>query len=214
MLSQAIDSGIERAPNWESIVGIDKVGGVNLPTAYGWLDLADAKQFYIQGPAYSNYLAACPRPIMPNTGKLSLLLEVMVDENATHVAEALEFDTRISIGGLNYNFSSQFNYATGFWQISNQEGGWTNTEFVFSEPDPWTWTSLRFDYSFNLATLKYSYLSMRAGNLNYYVPPSMGNLTPTKLGWTDTCNLQIQQDLAAEGGAFKLFTKNIGYVWS
>jgi hypothetical protein len=210
-MNHIIDASIETLP-WEKHVGKD-IGGVS-PTSYGWNDLAEARELYIAGPAYADWLAACHRAILPNDGNLSLVFDVMTDSAAPQVAQALEFDTRLSVLGLNYNFSSQFNYQTGAWQISDDKGNWVNTGWKPGKFQPDIWYGVQFDYSFNLAAKKFAYLGARAGVKQFLVPSALQNISPIPLNWADSCSLQMQLDLSSTGGAFSIFVRNVRYLWS
>lgn len=199
---------------WDAHVGPD-IGGVE-PTSYGWRDHPldpPVREFYVQGPKYSDWLAACHRPVLPNTGKLGLQFELFVDQNSQSVAQAIEIDTKLAIAGQMYNFSSQFNYATGIWQVSDFVGSWVNTPCKFLKFRPSRRYDMAFDYVFDTAKKAYAFVRMSGPDFAF-VGPMLPPLLASPTTWKDSCSLQVQQDLAGNGGAYSIYLRNIRYVWS
>jgi hypothetical protein len=212
-----VDDNLELVDEWSAKVGPDISGNPHFvaPISYGSRMLAVGREFYTVGKPWADWLASLHRPIMQNTGKLALMFEFMTDINAPSVAQALEFDTRISIGGFNYNFSSQFNYIKGgLWQISGQDASWQDTEFNPGIFEPNVWHPVRFEYSFDVIGHVYSFISVSIGTKRYMVPETMQNLRAPNKRWTDLCGLQVQQDLNKKGGSFSEYLHGIRYIWS
>lgn len=208
-----IDDQLELLP-WEAHVGAD-IGSVS-PVTYGWrLTPENVVEFYTTAPSYADWLAAVHRPICPNTGKLTLEFDLATDSFAVTAAQALEFDTRVSIAGMNYNLSSQFNYnKNGVFQISNQAGSWIDTAWIPGKFNPYQWYTIVYSYSFDTVAKTSSFLSASLDGKVFVVAAALQNVPATNLGWADSCSLQVQQDLAAGGGHFAMWLRNIRYIWS
>lgn len=207
---EAVDNILEEKP-WgkNSGPGI----GDGIPDDYG-TDLI--REYHVKGKAYTSWLSGCHRPVLANTGKLSLGFDLMTDDKTPLSAQALEFDTRLVIGKNDYNFGSQFNYQRGgLWQVWVNKT-WVDTTFKPGLFTPWKWYTVRFDYSFDVINKKYSYeaANVSPAIIGYAVPVTFKNLTATPLNWTDTCNFQVQQDLNYKAGEFTIYIKNAGYTWT
>ena len=209
-----LDTHLELLTSWKPPIVGPSIGGTP-PTIYGYDQSFPQMRFYTNGPAYSDWLAANARPVLPNTGFVTLSFQLMIDGNVANAAQALEFDTRISVGGWNYNFSSQINIAAKWQlQISGADGGWANTGFTVPTLAPSVWHTFSYSYWFNTTTQKYSIISVTIDGAVYVIPPSLQNLSPQNLGWSDSCSIQVQQDLGSKGGAFSQLMRNIQYAWS
>lgn len=207
-----IDAELEKRADWEKKVGAD-IGGVS-PTSYGWNQWPDCMKFYTSGKAYSDWLAALHRPVLPNTGNLALSFDLMTDSFAPQCAQAIEFDTRVSLAGMNYNFSAQVNYALGgVLQLSDAKGNWQDTDFRPGKFLPFVWTPIRMVYQFDTHLQIYATVEVRIG-LQRWKSPTKIALAPLPLNWEDSCSLQIQQDLGSTGGAFAIYIRNAQYEWS
>lgn len=208
-----IDSDLQNVRTWKTEIA--NVGGKQPPDAYG-IDqsVSGYARFFTQGKPYSNILFALPRPILPNTGYLQLKSTLTVDSLTSTYAQALEFDTRVSVGKLNYNFSSQINYAErGMLQISAANGDWVDTGFAIGRLAPLVPHTLDYSYYFDTTTKKYSFLYLVLDGKRYVIPPKFQNLAPTSLDWEDTCNLQVQLDLGSMAGSFSHLMTDVRYVW-
>lgn len=214
-----IDSNLEANPNWNKLAN-SGVGGPKPyvpPDDFGMNVIQSdiEREFYISGPAYTDGLFSLHRPIMPNTGKLALQFELRTDEDTTINAQALEFDTRLAIGKFGYNFSSQFNYQKGgVWQAFIKDRGWVDTPFKPGKFSPDQWYPIRFDYSFDTAKKLFSFISVAVGVTPFILPIQFHNLAATPLAWVDSCNLQMQLDLAYKGGSYRTRVRRISYLWS
>jgi hypothetical protein len=207
------DSQLQAITGWKQEVGAN-IGGVS-PTSYGFYLFGEMMVFYTEGTAYADWLAAISRPICPNSGKLSLAFEVIVDEDSLTSAQALEFDTKLSIASYIYNFSSQLNYAEGgTLQISNAAGSWIDTGFKPGKLTPLTWHTFVFNYSFNTSTKTYSFVSAEIDGVLYTIPANLQNLKAVESNWADSANFQVQLDLNSVGGSFSEALQNVEYVWN
>jgi hypothetical protein len=205
------DTQLELLP-WESHVGAN-IGGIQ-PTSYGTRLLPGAREFFTVGGKYADWLAAVHRPICPNAGYLTLTFELMTDAACPVVAQALEFDTRISLAGMNYNLSSQFNYAEGgAFQITDKSGSWIDSGWKPGKFTPYIWYPITLAYEFDVAKKAYSYLSAGIGPGAFQIPKQLQGVPAVALAWADSCSLQVQQDLAGAGGGYSIFTRNMTYTW-
>jgi len=210
---QDVDLHLEQG--WEKKVGPDIGGPVPFlpPDAYGFVQGTTAMRFDIRGKAYTDWLAALHRPLLLNTGHLSLMFELMTDLNALTVAQAIEIDTRISAAGWNFNHSFQNNYQSGgMLQISGQDNNWVDTGIKFGKFQPRAWYAIGLHYSFDAVAFNYRTERIQVGDETFDL--SLPTLKAQKLGWTDGAHLQVQQDLAASGGSYSIYTRNMRYIWT
>lgn len=209
-------------PNWESHVGQD-IGGPTDPITHKFIppDLyiatlsGDVTQFYIKGKPFTCWLAANHRPLLPNTGGLTLSLELMTDRNTLDVCQEIEIDTRISSGGWDFNHSFRINYLRGgILQISDgtlPTAKWLDTGIVYGKLDPRCWYRLSLDYSFDV--IGQTYRTTRITINDEWWDLSQSAWKSQKLGWSDGAHLQVQQDLNGAGGWFNIYTRNMTYTW-
>lgn len=206
-----IDTQLEQRTDWQKKVGAD-IGGV-APDSYGWMQTAEAMKFYTKGKAYADWLAACHRPYLPNTGRLTLALELMTDVLAPTAAQAIELDTRIAIAGNDNNCSFQNNYARGgMLQLSGQDGNWVDTGVMYGKFTPRQWYAIRLHYGFDVTMLTYRTDRIDINDEVFY--PTLPTLKAVKLGWSDGAHLQVQQDISSTGGGFDMYIRNMRYEWS
>jgi hypothetical protein len=207
---KTVDQNLE-TETWNTHVG-PAIGG-NPPESYGTQLIDGVRKFFVTGGPYSDWLASCHRPLPVNTGGLSLNFLLKTDDKAPLVAQALEFDTRVSVAKLNYNFSSQFNYQRGgMFQIS-VNGKWVDTGIKPGVFIPSIWIPIQLDYAFDVVRQRYSTLAVSVNGVKSSVPTMLQNLTPTNLGWADSCSMQVQQDLNSKGGSFAMYLDGITYTW-
>lgn len=195
-----IDSGLELLP-FEQHVGSD-IGGV-APTNYGsrlvpggWLE------FYTNGPSYADWLGAIHRPVCSYgpVANLSLAFDLCVDPSTD--VQCREIDTIVSLAGMKYNQSAQFNEAANQFQIVDKNGVWINPGWSpgklapLSPNAPMISTPVQFNYSFDFANKVSSFLSAAATT------------------WADRCSLQVQLDIAGAPGLFAMWMRNVRYEWS
>lgn len=206
-----VDANLETLTSWEKHVGPD-IGGVP-PLVYGWNQTADAMEFYTNGPAYSDWLAALHRPVLPGTLQ-SLSFELMVDGDSPMASQAIEIDTKLAIGGHMYDFSSQFNYAEGgMWQIVNAKELWVDTGFRPGRFQPDIWYPIRFGYGYNLGTKQFSVLNASVGVKQFKVSTALQNIPAAPSNWADSVSLQVQLDIAKQTGQYAIYMRNIDYYW-
>lgn len=206
------DSNLQALSGWKKEVG-SNIGGVS-PTSYGFFQYGSMMVLYTEGPKYADWLAAISRPICPNTGNLSLSFQVMVDADSLTAAQALEFDTKVSIATYIYNFSSQINYAEGgTLQISNALGNWIDTGFKPGKLSAGVWHSFVYQYKFDTTAKAYSIVSVELDGVIFPIPGNLGNLKAGQSNWADSANLQIQLDLGPQGGTFSEIIQNAEFQW-
>lgn len=194
----ATDTGLEQLP-WTVV--IDKSVNSVLPEGYRVSNFPDGLRTYIVGTAYAGALAKLERPIVPGCFKPSMTVQVMPDE-ATLFAQALEFDLRIQLGGLNYNFSAQINYAEGgMLQISKANGEWIDTGWVCGKLAANVWSTISLFYSFDTTKKTYSIVSVTVAGQSFQIPATLQNLSASPLAWQDgIAVIQVQVDLGPNGG--------------
>jgi hypothetical protein len=204
----------------ESISG--DPNNARVPDFYGTYNLRDATEFYVKGGPYAQWLSAYHRPLKQNTGKCSLRLELATDYNAVTVAQAIELDLKIAIGGWIYDFSSQINYRLGgMWQLTKGGQGWNDTGWKLGKFTPDLFYPVQFDYAFDVAKRTYSAKFARIGVKEFSVPlaqqnqPAFDSAVPNPAKkWKDGASVQVQIDLNALGGGFSIYARNAKLVWS
>ena len=111
---------------------------------------------------YSGFLIAIHRD-MENVAKSRLFWKGRFyhDDRALNGMQALEFDTRLSKDNLNYNLSSQINYAKGgVLQLVNDASGntsWQDTSIILGKPAPGKWHDFMWEYSYDTTAKTFGY---------------------------------------------------------
>jgi hypothetical protein len=195
--------------------------GDAVPKDYGYRVYPDSLEFFISSPPVPKgtpaWLGAIARPLPPIPGysKLKFSYDIKLDGGSTVNARLLESDIRVSRMQQNFNTSTQMNYATGVWQVSNQKGDWVDTTLRMEKLTPWKMHHIVIESWFDFLHLVYGVAAITIDNFpRYPVPTNLQGLTPTKMAWEDSCSVQIQQGLNAAGGSFAQNMKNINLDWS
>ena len=217
-----VDQQIQMQDGWGTHAG-GNIGGV-APAIYGVLvsppGNPTARLFYTAGSSlpggYADVEHYVLRPLLPNTGNLTLSFDLMVDGNAAKNAQAEETDTILCVDGYNYNFSVQINVALGgVLQVANAGGSWVSIGSGPRTLAPHMWH--RFVIAYNFDTVKHvgSVMSISIDGVNYAVPPIALRNVPAQLkNWADGALFQVQQDLTAAAGEFAMLIDNAQYMWS
>lgn len=210
-----IDNDLELRSDWETHVGPDVSGVSNppLPTATGWRDLVGAREFYVKGPGGADVLYAVHRPLLARSGIVHLTFDAMTDVNALAQMRCFEIDTIVTGNKFKSNCSSQFNNASGMFEISNANGGWVSTGVKVARFAPFQWNSFQYDYWFDQTTKRYSFLAVSLNGRKFPIPLNLQNLTAIPTDWADVISLQVQLDIDTSGGGFSVFTRKMQYVW-
>lgn len=212
-----IDNALEKRTDWERKVGPD-IGGptpFTPPDFYSLTQHEDATQYYVRGKAWTCWLAANHRPLLPNTGHLTLSLDLLTDPNTLSACQEIEIDTRISIGGYDFNHSFRNNYLKG-GQLQISDGTlpiakWADTGVLFGKFDPRKWYSIALRYAFD--PVRQTYRTERITIDDEWFDLSLPDLKTQKLGWKDGAHCQVQQDLMGNGGWYSIYTRNMSYEW-
>lgn len=127
-----------------------------------------------------------PRPILPNTGKLSLSYALSLYGSAYN---AIETDTILVIGGKKFNLSGQNQAQEGF-QIANAAGAWMNVGF-----DPVSLLdggehAVTFSYEFSEDAS--SVVSIQVDETLYAVPEFLQNVPAEESTWETGAYVQLQ----------------------
>lgn len=219
-----LDTELQLTPGWKTHTQADgsNIGGVP-PLSYGFLQgipsAPTAMLFHAQGSTvaggYADWEAFIDRPVLPNTGNLSLSFDLTVDGNAAQYAQAIEVDTILCVGGFKYNFSQQLSYAAdGVIDIAQASGGWVSTGIVLGKLPAFVAHHFLFTYAFNVKTHSYSFVSVTVDGVVYPIPSALQNLTAQSTTWADGAMLQVQQDLNAQAGQFSMLIDNAQFAWS
>jgi hypothetical protein len=216
------DPNIHLRQNWNSHVQTDgsNIGGVP-PLHYGMVrGLAGnpgSTLFYTEGSSVPGGYADCEfytsRPVMPNTGNLSLTVQFAVDENHAVNAQALELDTILCLGGYNYNGSLQINNAEeGMVQIAKADGGWVDTGFKV-DVAPNKAHVLVVLYGFDSGKKVSSVVSVGFDGDYYPISPTLQNIPAQQKNWSDGAIFQVQLDLNKLAGNFSVRMDDAHYDW-
>lgn len=192
------------------------IGGAQ-PTKYGvvsGIPGSGGSLVYIEGPAYADFEAYITRPVLPNTGSLELRFTLMPDTKSETVAQAIETDTILTIGGWTYNLSAQVNYEEGgMLQIADAAGKWVDTGLVVGEYQDGGFTGCSIQYTFDEATHTSSVVSFKNALNKFIIPENLQNIPAQQRGWADGAIFQVQLDLASKGGAFSVVVDDVKYRW-
>lgn len=210
-----IDNDLHLMANWETHSGDDIAGKPNSvrPTSTGWRDLAGGRQFYIGGPGGADVLYAIHRTVPVAHGNFHLSFQLMTDSACLSVGRCLEFDSIVTLDKLKYNMSSQFNFNSGQFQISDVNGGWVNTGLSVDRFIPYWEYRLEYDYWFDSVAHRYSMLGVSLNGSRYAIPAALQNLTAIPTDWADVISLQVQLDLDTQGGGFAIVMGDVDYTW-
>jgi hypothetical protein len=169
----------------------------------------------IKGGAYADAMAALQRPYLPNMGRVSLEYDILTDANAPAQAQAIETDIRIcDPNGYNYNGSFQINYQQGGEiQVYTAPVPWANTGLMPGKHPPMVTRRCRIAYAFDVVKHTISTLTAVIDGVTYAIPVTLQNVPGQLLNWVPGIYVQLQSDLAANGGSFSLGYRNIAVVW-
>lgn len=210
-----IDANLELSKTWQSQVGKLVSGDDHpvIPDTYGFdQNILNYMRFYAQGKPYATWMAFNKRPVLPNTGYLSLSSELILD-STTAGAQALEFDLRLAIGGVDYNFSSQINQAEGgMLQISIADK-WVDTGIVLGKLAYNVLHQFKFNYVFDTKAKKRSTASFVLDGKAYFLPAKLTGIACASFNWEDTCILQVQQDIGPVAGYIQQTMRNTDIGW-
>lgn len=212
------DCNLEYQKTWETKTGPD-ISGTPKPIIPDKTKIDQSNGKYIvlstQGKAYADWMAALHRPVLPNTGKLSLSFELTLGEEAVDLGGEFEFDTRLAIGGFNYNFSSQINCTEGWhMQISDVKGLWVDSGMNVGKLAPLIPHNFVYSYVFDITAKKYSFTTISIDGKLFFVPSKLQGLIAGKFDWADSCSLQVQQDIGPVAGGYSQAMRNIHYDWT
>jgi hypothetical protein len=212
-----VDSNLElqtwKAP--QSGLGI----GDAVPTSFGYRYPTAGLEFFIENIVVTkntpSWLGAISRTLPTGYSNLKLNFEVMWDGWMPAFARSLEFDIRLAFQGYGYNCSGQLNRATGSWQVSDKNGNWIDSGYIFKPLDPWLWHRFSISYHFDFLIRSYGPVAIKIDNESFVIPLALQNLPATTLAWADSCNVQVQQDIYGNVvGGFSQVMRNINLEWT
>lgn len=198
-------SHLEDVTGWSRQAGPD-IGGV-VPSDYGFIQNishpsldGSAMELHVTGSPYADWLTALSLPVDKRTSQAQLDFWILVDEESLSVAQAVEFDLRISLGGENYNFSMQVDYENGMLQVTDKGAAWVNTSHLIGKIAPNWWHHVVVSVSYDFTNHIGRYLSLKLDESEYPLDlPAPVEL----LGWDDVIRVQFQQDTTQTGGTYR-----------
>lgn len=215
------DRKLHKLTTWKAQIS-QAINAGPAPTNYGSISLPKCRAFSIAGPPWSGYLNSISRPICPNSGLVTLAYDIKIDEACYDLCNIIETDSRISIGGNNYNGSLQNNFSEGgMIQVNgfdkNGKDIWIDTGFKPGKYVPGVWYPVNICYRFSTILKTMSIISCRIGNQFFVLPTMLQNLTvtrPTPL-WADSINCQWQLGVGKNAALtpFTTFARRMRYIW-
>jgi len=184
------------ATSWRIVSG--PTVNPNAPSGFNFEQLpSGVMKFTIIGANYAGELAAVTVPVPPSpTGIFTLAFNLVVDDAASLMAQALEFDLIVSIGGWHYNGSFQVNYAEGGeCQIVNAAGAWVDTGFKPGLFPAGQKVPVVITCHVDQVKKIMSVLTINVGGNAFTVPTTLQNIPATQLNWTDGVTVQVQCDV-------------------
>jgi hypothetical protein len=146
-----------------------------------------------------------------------------VDEAASTVAQALEFDTFQFVKGLNYTFGTQCDFGTGYWNIFNDATqSWVSLDIgCIPVARDWYRITWNLHRSAN-QTLTYDSFMVQHYNStgrhlldqNFYTVGMTVGSTPVPTGYTDNLGVQFQIDLGPYGGTMPMWVDRVSLTAS
>lgn len=151
---------------------------------------------------------ATPRPILPNTGNLSLLLGMTVSPEALTSANVIETDILIVTGGFKFNLSAQRHIATGQLDIGN----WTDTGVRVGQIVPNHLYSVRWNYAFDTVKHVCSVLSYEADGALF--PITLPPVPATPCNWLEGAYLQLQLGSLPRCNEWSVLIDQADMIWA
>lgn len=206
-----IDENIERAGatyEWSEAINVVK------PDSFIPQLAADGLHTYIAGPAYAGALGKVslgPERILPNTGKVTLVLAICPDHSLIERGQAIEHDLRITIGGLTYLFDMQNNLAKGGMLQIGTGSAWLDANVKLGIPASDQWTTYRYAWAMDTNAKVSEPISAQVDGAPAMMVP-VGAQPAQSLGWGDGVVFQNQRCLNEKGGAMSDVV-NVSLEW-
>jgi hypothetical protein len=166
-----------------------------------------SRDFYISGSAYSD--ALWWYKVGPNNAASNFTTNFYVNvSSSTQTAQALEFDTFQFVGGREYMFGTQCDYAAGTWDLWNGLQ-WVHSNVPCQKFKPNTWyqvilnvhrtaadQAVHYD---NLTVAQYTPNGSNVVSWNWYGLNQAYPSQPKPAGWGDDLGVQFQLDNGSQG---------------
>lgn len=224
------DNKLEYSLQWGTRIG-PSIGGTVLPKSFlitppsplcPWMQVA----INSLGGGYTSGMAALFRPLMPNTGLLSLEFDILTDKNALTVLEALEWGLKLSLpSGYIYDGSVELNYQQkGLLMVYGVAPNpvWASTGVTPGRLSPNVPHCIRTDYKFDDVKHTMSTLAVTIDGVAYPIPASLQNVSgvvPTDgsgkfAPWpVGVYNQTPQLDVVAAGGQCSVYLRDMANIW-
>lgn len=162
------------------------------------------------------------RPVLPNSGNLSLQFNWTLSPEAILYGRCFEFDTRITdANGWTYPCDFQFVLQSGALRLNVAAGVaankivWLDTKLVAPSPVAYQMVSLDLEYTFDTTKHACSIASVTLGADVMNIPSFYQNQAAAQLGWqASQVVMQKQLEAGGNGGVVIDVMKNIQYSWS
>lgn len=211
------DTQIQSLPNWSFHLPNDgsNIGG-KMPDRYGYCQgipgfFPSATLFYVAGPAYATVEHYINRPILLNTGSLSMFFNLTVDENTLAVGRLIETDVILTTAGLTYNLSLQFLKGNLGWgvQVVDAAGNWIDSGITVQIASG-TVHKVQIGYQFGAGVSQVVSYQFDAIST---VAPLGPKIPAQKRGWADGAIIQVQQTVDQAGGSYSVAVDDLGLEW-
>jgi hypothetical protein len=153
-----------------------------------------------------------PRPILTNSGILSLEIEYLAGGNLAG-CNVIETDTLIVQGGYKYNGSGQFNLASGF-QIVNEAGLWVTVPNANPLLLANTRRTVKWTYLINTNAKTLSVVTIECDGETYDVPTGLQNVPAQSSTWLTGVYSQVQLGSMPNGLPWALAVREMQLAWN
>lgn len=216
-----IDGNLELQSGWSKQPGGPNTGiGPQAPAYFDYSVDKESISHFCSGPAVTPgnacWLSSLKRPVQPNTGRLRLAWDELVDASTLLYAQARENDINLTpeANGPTFMAGSQVIYAPGPDQGHLQlwkNNAWVDTGIVLGLPAAWGWNHLALDISFEGDA--FSFVSYTRNGEEYALGAEFQNCPGQMLKWGACAQVYIQQDLRPSGGMMSQRSRNIQFEW-
>jgi hypothetical protein len=143
----------------------------------------------------------------PNATNFLWDFDFQVDAASLTAAQALEFDLFQFLGGYNYMMGSQCNYASGYWDLwDEQSGKWRRSSTLCPPFQPGVWHHVQWFVQRLQGTSNYTFVTVTVDGVAY---PMNQSYSAKNVGWDGEVGVQYQLDVNASGQPYSEWVDNV-----